>query len=145
MRWGPSCAREGQACGHPILRFGYARKKNPPRRLTLRAPVHLKRGQDQGNHSVVIAYSQMWAVRLRVEQRRWHGYARVGGNGGAGFWVCAADFAAEPGICHCGGADSGAGDWREYGDLYFAGSGVATAAAGEKSAAACAAEHAREA
>src|SRR5712675_1797697 len=87
----------------------------------------------------------MWAVRLRVKQRRWHGYARVGGDGGAGFWVCAADFAAEPGICGGGGADFGAGDWREYGDLYFVGSGVATAAASEESAAVGVADHAWEA
>src|SRR4030088_1388964 len=131
MRWDPSCAREGQACGHSILSFGDARKKNSPRRLTLRDPVHLKRRQDQGNHSVVIAYSQMWAVRLRAEQRRWHGYARVGGDGGAGFWVCAADIAAEPRVCHCGGADFGARDWREHGDLYFVGPGVAAAAASQ--------------
>src|SRR6267378_564601 len=99
MRWHPSCAREGQACCHSILSSVFAWKKNPPRRLTLSAPIHLKRGQDQGNHSVVIAYSQLWGIRFRVEQRRWHGYARVGGDRGAGFWVCAADFAAEPGFC----------------------------------------------
>src|SRR6266436_9959994 len=145
MRWDPSCAREGQACGHSILSFGYARKKNSPRRLTLRAPVHLKRGQDQGNHSFVIAYSQMWAVRLRAEQRRWHGYARVGGDGGAGFWVCAADIAAEPGICGGGGADFGVGDRGEHGDFYSARPGFVAAAAGEKSAAVGAADHAREA
>src|SRR5882757_7018853 len=73
------------------------------------------------------------------------GYARVGGDGGAGFWVCAADFAAQPGICSGGRADSGAGYWREYGDFYFAGSGVAAAAAGEKSPAVGAVDHAREA
>src|SRR5882762_4375948 len=87
----------------------------------------------------------MWGIRFRVEQRRWHGYARVGGDGGAGFWVCAANFAAEPGICGGGGADFGAGDWREHGDFYFAGSGVAAAAAGEKSTAVGAADDAREA
>src|SRR5712672_1787258 len=63
------------------------------------------------------------------------GYARVGGDGGAGFWVCAADFAAEPGICGGGGADFGVGDWREHGDLYSAEPGDAAFVAGEESAA----------
>src|SRR5712672_2323775 len=70
------------------------------------------------------------------------GYARVGGDGGAGFWVCAADFAAEPGICGGGGVDFGTGNWREYGDLYFVGPGVATAVASEESAAVGAADDA---
>jgi len=64
---------------------------------------------------------------------------------GAGFCVCAADFAAEPRVRRCGGADFGARHWREYRDFYSARSGVASLAAGEKSAAVGAADHARQA
>src|SRR3982074_1333000 len=73
------------------------------------------------------------------------GYARVGGDGGRRFWVCATALAAEPRVCRGGRTDSGAGYWREYRDFYVAGSGVAAAAAGEKSPTVGAADHAWEA
>src|SRR5229473_2390213 len=90
---------------------------------------------------------------LRIARKRWEGrgwrkwdeYARVGGDGGAGFWVCAANAAAEPGVCGGGGADFGVGDRGEHGDFYSARPGFVAAAAGEKSAAVGAADHAREA
>ncbi len=69
----------------------------------------------------------------------------MGGDGGAGLWVCGADVAAEPRVRGGGGADVGAGNWREHRDFYAVGSNFAAAAAGEESAATGAADDARAA
>src|SRR5579859_1750942 len=85
------------------------------------------------------------SLRICERGRAGNGNPRVGGNGGAGFRVRAADAAAEPRVCGRGGADAGAGDWGEYRDFYAAGPNSVAVASGEESAAAGAADHARQA